>query len=390
MGFSSNFGEVARAVAPEMVALRRDLHRYPELGWSEHRTTRKVAERFYALGLQPVVRAEGTGLTVEVGTGGPVVGFRADLDGLPVDEHTDVPFRSEHDGFMHACGHDAHTAIAVGIASALAGSAELGGTVRFLFQPAEECIPGGAQTMCDEGAVDGLSAVAAFHVDPSLAPGRIGVRLGGITGASDRMLIKIGGPGGHTSRPHKTVDLAYAAGRVLTELPALLRHGVDPREPLAVVFGRVNGGSADNVIPTEIELGGTVRLLDLDLWRTLPKLVEQHVHDLVSPLGATAEVQYERGAPPVVNQALVVDAFDRAGRALLGDEAVVSTHQSLGAEDFAWFLESVPGALIRLGAALPDRTVDLHSSTFDIDEACIETGIAVGAAALVDLLETVA
>ena len=390
MGFSSNFGEVARAVAPEMVALRRDLHRYPELGWSEHRTTRKVAERFYALGLQPVVRAEGTGLTVEVGTGGPVVGFRADLDGLPVDEHTDVPFRSEHPGFMHACGHDAHTAIAVGIASVLARSPELGGTVRFLFQPAEECIPGGAQTMCEEGAVDGMSAVAAFHVDPSLAPGRIGVRLGGITGASDRMLIRIGGPGGHTSRPHKTVDLAYAAGRVLTELPALLRHGVDPREPLAVVFGRVNGGSADNVIPTEIELGGTVRLLDLDLWRTLPKLVEQHVHDLVSPLGATAEVQYERGAPPVVNQALVVDAFDRAGRALLGDESVVTTHQSLGAEDFAWFLESVPGALIRLGAGLPDRTVDLHSSSFDIDEACIETGIAVGAAALVDLLETVA
>jgi amidohydrolase len=389
MGFSSNLGELARAVAPEMVALRRDLHRYPELGWSEHRTTRKVAERFYALGLQPVVRAEGTGLTVEVGTGDPVVGFRADLDGLPIDEHTEVPFRSEHAGFMHACGHDAHTAIAVGIASVLVQAPELAGTVRFLFQPAEECIPGGAQTMCDEGAADGLSAVAAFHVDPSLAAGRIGVRLGGITGASDRMHIRIGGPGGHTSRPHKTVDLGYAAGRVLTELPTLLRHGVDPRVPLAVVFGRVNGGSADNVIPTEIELGGTVRLLDLDLWRTLPKLVEQHVHDLVAPLGATAEVQYERGAPPVVNQARVVDAFDRVGRAMLGDEAVVPTHQSLGAEDFAWFLESVPGALIRLGAALPDRTVDLHSSTFDIDEACVETGIAVGAAALVDLLGTV-
>ena len=389
MGFSNIFGELARAVAPEMVALRRDLHRYPELAWGEHRTTRKVAERCYALGLQPVVRPEGTGLTVEVGVGGPVVGFRADLDGLPVDEHTDVPFRSEHPGVMHACGHDAHTAIAVGIATALARTPDLAGTVRFIFQPAEECIPGGAQAMCGDGAADDLSAIAAFHVDPSLATGRIGLRHGGITGASDRMLITIGGPGGHTSRPHKSVDLAYAAGRVLTELPSLLRHGVDPREPLAVVFGRVNGGSADNVIPTEIELGGTVRLLNLDLWRTMPKLVEQHVHDLVSPLGATAAVDYERGSPPVVNQPAVVDAFDRTGRAMLGDEAVVPTHQSLGAEDFAWFLESVPGALIRLGAALPDRTVDLHSSTFDIDEACIETGIAVGAAALVDLLGTV-
>ncbi len=155
------------------------------------------------------------------------------------------------------------------------------------------------------------------------------------------------------------------------------------------MFGRVSGGSADNVIPSEIELGGTVRMLNLDLWRTMPKLVEQHVHDLVAPLGASAEVVYERGAPPVVNQALVVDTFDRVTRTVLGDDAVAGTHQSLGSEDFSWFLESVPGALIRLGAALPDRAVDLHSDTFDLDERCIETGIAVGAAALVDLLETV-
>ncbi|CAN5449084.1 MAG: amidohydrolase [Acidimicrobiia bacterium] len=389
MGSPNAFGELARAVAPEMVELRRDLHRYPEVGWSEHRTTRKVAERLYDLGLEPRIRPQGTGLTVEIGEGGPVVAFRADLDGLPVEERTDIPFRSEHPGVMHACGHDAHTAIGVGIATAITRYPGLRGTVRFLFQPAEECIPGGAQAMCAESAVDGVSAIAAFHVDPALPAGRIGLRLGGITGASDRMVIRLSGPGGHTSRPHQTVDLAYAAGRVLTELPALLRHGVDPREPLVVVFGRVSGGGAENVIPTEIELGGTARMLNLDLWRTLPKLVEQHVHDLVAPLGATAEVHHERGAPPVVNHAVVVAAFERAGRELLGGDNVVTTYQSLGAEDFAWYLESVPGALIRLGAAVPDRSVDLHSGIFEIDEACIETGIAVGAAALVDLLATV-
>ncbi|MBA2337839.1 MAG: amidohydrolase [Acidimicrobiia bacterium] len=389
MGSRNPFGDLARAVAPEMVELRRELHRYPEVGWSEHRTTRKVAERLYDLGLQPRVRPEGAGLTVDVGEGLPIVAFRADLDALPVEEATDLPFRSEHPGVMHACGHDAHTAIGVGIATALTRHRQVPGTVRFLFQPAEECIPGGAQAMCAEGAVNGVSAIAAFHVDPALAAGSIGLRLGGITGASDRMVIRLRGPGGHTSRPHRTVDLAYAAGRVLTELPVLLRQGVDPREPLAVVFGRIEGGTAENVIPTEIELGGTTRTLNLDLWRTMPKLVEQHVHDLVASLGATAEILHERGAPPVVNHAVAISAFDRAGRAVLGDDAVTTTYQSLGAEDFAWYLESIPGGLIRLGAAVPGRSIDLHSDRFDIDEASIETGIAVGAAAMVDLLTTV-
>ena len=153
------------------------------------------------------------------------------------------------------------------------------------------------------------------------------------------------------------------------------------------MFGRIQGGSAENVIPTQIELGGTVRLFNLDLWRTMPKLVEQHVHDLVAPLGAGAEVMYVQGSPPVVNDRRVVDAFVTAGEAVLGDGHVTSTHQSLGSEDFAWFLESVPGALIRLGAAIPDRTVDLHSATFDVDEACIEMGIRVGTAAMIELLE---
>ena len=380
--------ELARAIAPSMVELRRDIHSYPEVGWSEHRTTRKVAERLLAMGLQPVIRAAGTGLVVEIGQGDRVVGFRADLDALPIQEENTAPYRSQHPGVMHACGHDVHTAIAVGMAGVLAELGEdLRGRVRLIFQPAEEQIPGGASVLCEEGAADDLAAIAAFHVDPSLPAGSIGVRNGGVTGASDRMVIRLTGPGGHTSRPHQTVDLAYATGRVITDLPGMLRHGVDPRETIALVFGRIQGGSAENVIPTQIELGGTVRLFNMDLWRTMPKLVEQHVHDLVAPLGAGAEVMYVQGSPPVVNDRRVVDAFVTAGEAVLGDGHVASTHQSLGSEDFAWFLESVPGALIRLGAAIPDRTVDLHSATFDVDEACIEMGIRVGTAAMIELLE---
>ena len=371
-----------------MVALRRDIHEYPEVGWSEHRTTRKVAEHLRAWGLHPVIRAAGTGLVVEVGDGDRVVGFRADLDALPIQEETDASYRSQHSGVMHACGHDVHTAIGVGMAGVLAELGDaLAGRVRLVFQPAEEQIPGGASVMCEEGAADNLSAIAAFHVDPSLPVGNIGVRHGGITGASDRLIIRLAGPGGHTSRPHQTVDLAYAAGRVITDLPGLLRHGVDPRETIALVFGRIEGGSAENVIPTQIELGGTVRLFNLDLWRMMPKVVEQHVHDLVAPLGAKAEVSYVQGSPPVVNDRVVVDAFETAGTTLLGGGHVTETHQSLGSEDFAWFLESVPGALIRLGAALPDRMVDLHSATFDVDESCIETGIGVGVAAMLELLD---
>lgn len=381
--------EHARAITPEMVALRRDLHSYPEVGWAEHRSTRKVAEKLLDLGLRPTVRAAGTGVVIDVGSGERLVGFRADLDALPISEENDVPYRSQHPGVMHACGHDVHTAIGVGIATVLSHLSpdELPGRVRLIFQPAEEQIPGGASALCMEGVVDGMAAIAAFHVDPSLPAGSIGLRRGGITGASDRVTIRLHGPGGHTSRPHQTVDLAYAAGRVITDLPGLLRYGVDPRETIAVVFGRIAGGSADNVIPTQVELGGTVRLFNLDLWRTMHKMVEQYVHDLVAPLGAAADVTYTQGSPPVVNHDRVIDAFETAGRAVLGEPKVTGTHQSLGSEDFAWYLEEVPGALIRLGAALPDRATDLHSATFDVDEACIEYGIRVGTMALLELLE---
>lgn len=378
---------LAADLAPSMIELRRDLHRNPEVGWTEYRTTRRVAEVLTERGLAPRVRAEGTGLTVEIGSGEPVVGFRADMDALPIQEEAQPEYRSERDGVMHACGHDVHTAVGVGVASALAELGDIPGTVRVIFQPAEEQIPGGAMTLCDEGVHDGLAALIAFHVDPSLEPGHIGIRRGGITGASDRVVIRLHGPGGHTSRPHQTVDLIYVAGRVITNLPLLIRHGIDPRETVLVVFGRIEGGSAENVIPTTVELGGTIRLFDLELWRTMPKLLEGVVSDLVRPLGATAEIDYHRGSPPVVNHDVVTGIVSQAAVAALGGDAVKPTHQSLGSEDFAWYLEQVPGALLRLGSALPERKVDLHSATFDVDEKAIETGILVGAEAMVHLLE---
>jgi amidohydrolase len=378
---------LAAEIAPEMIEVRRDLHRHPEVGWTEHRSTRKVAEQLLAWGIKPHIRPEGTGLIADVGSGDTAVGFRADLDGLPIDEEATPPYASTVPGVMHACGHDAHTAIGLGAAWVLSQYADLPGTARFIFQPAEEMIPGGAQNLRDAGVHRSLSAITAFHVDPSLTAGKVGIRSGGITGASDRFIIRLSGPGGHTSRPHQTVNILYVAARIITDVPQLIRHNIDPRETVLVVFGSVQGGSAANVIPTHVELQGTVRLFDLDLWREMPKRMESLVAEIAGPLGATPELEYTRGSPPVVNDADVIAKVESAAAAVLGVHNVEHTHQSLGAEDFAWFLEDIPGALIRLGAALPNRRVDLHSASFDIDESAIETGILVASETLLRLLE---
>ena len=382
-----DLARLAAEIAPRMIDVRRDLHQNPEVGWSEHRTTRKVAEALLEWDIKPQIRPEGTGLIAEIGEGEATVGFRADLDALPISEEAAPPYVSIVPGVMHACGHDAHSAIGLGTAWVLKQYGDLPGTARFIFQPAEETIPGGAQALRTDCVHRGLSAITAFHVDPSLEAGKVGIRTGGITGASDRFIIRLSGPGGHTSRPHQTVNLLYAAARVITDLPQLIRHNIDPRETVLVVFGTIHGGSAANVIPTHIELQGTVRLFDMDLWREMPKRIEALVAEMVGPLGAAAEVDYIAGSPPVVNDAAVIGQVELAATAALGADNVVHTHQSLGAEDFAWFLEDIPGALIRLGAALPNRSVDLHSASFDIDESAIETGILVASATILRLLE---
>jgi amidohydrolase len=380
--------KLVAAASDAAIELRRSIHRRPEVGHSEFLTTNRLAEFLSESGLQPRIREEGTGLTVDVGAGdGPLVAFRADLDGLPISEQNVLPYASEVAGVMHACGHDAHAAIGAGIARVLGGYDDLPGRVRFVFQPAEETIPGGAVAMVREGVMEGVSGIVAFHVDPSIPPGSVGIRADAITGASDRLNVTLSGPGGHTSRPHQTVDLVHAAARLVIDLPAHLQRMNDPRNPVVVVFGRITGGSAENVIPVNVELGGTIRLFDLELWRTLPPLVERLVHETVAPLGASAKVRYEQGSPPVVNDLSVIETIREAATEALGNDSVLPTHQSLGSEDFSWFLESAPGALIRLGSALPDRRVDLHSADFDIDERAIPTGMLVGTTALIRMIE---
>lgn len=379
-------GLVAEAL-PAVTEIRRAIHRHPELSFHEFTTTQRVADLLADRGLKPIVRPEGTGLLVEVGQPGRTVGFRADLDALPIQEPADNPFASQVPGVMHACGHDAHTAIAAGIALVLA-RLDLPGRVRIVFQPGEESFPGGALTLVREGVTEGLSAIVAFHVDPTLPAGQVGLRTGTVTGSADRFLIRLEGPGGHTARPHRTVDLVYAAGRVITELPALLDRIVDPRRPLTIVFGRVQGGTAFNVIPTVVELGGTVRTLDPDLWSEIPMLLESLASQIVVPIGAKASVSHQTGIPPVVNDPTVIDVARVAIAEALGPGAVTSTDTSMGAEDFSRYLEHVPGALLRLGSAPNHGMSDLHSAGFVFNEAALEVGMVAGAATLLRLLST--
>lgn len=380
--------DLARRIVPDIIELRRAIHMEPELGWFEIETSKRVAGALERFGVVPQVRTSGLGLIADVGEGDNAVGFRADLDALPIAELNEVPYRSRTENVMHACGHDVHTAVGVGIAAVLAALEDVDGRVRFVFQPAEEKIPGGATELRAERVHEGLRCIIGFHVDPTLEPGKVGLRIGGITGASDRFRVHLSGPGGHTSRPHQTVDLVHAAGRVITELPEVIRQTIDPREPLALVFGTMQGGNAENVIPTEVMIGGTARMFDHDLWRDMPKMIEKAVGDLVHPSGARFELDYYRGSPPTVNDEHVIHTIRGAVAEALGPDADVETHQSLGSEDFAWYLEDIPGALIRLGSGITGRTVDLHSATFDIDESAIETGIIAGVASLLALLDS--
>jgi amidohydrolase len=360
----------------ELIAVRRDLHAHPEVAYAEKRTTDVVVEWLRLLGLTPAVLPGGAGAICDIGAGPDVIALRADLDALPIPDHKDVSYRSRTPGVCHACGHDAHTAILLGAAAVLARM-DLPGRVRLLFQPAEETFPGGARNVIAAGAMNDVSSVYALHCDPRLDTGHVGLRVGPITAACDRVDVHLSGPGGHTGRPHLTADIAYALGRLMTDLPGLLSRRVDPRAAVSLVWGSVQAGNAPNAIPTSGIARGTLRMLDHATWNIAEALVRELIDQLVEPTGAVAETTYERGVPPVVNDADCVEIQREAVALALGAHAVADTEQSMGGEDFAWYIEHAPGALARLGVRPPGAQVsyDLHQSTFDIDEAALAVGV---------------
>jgi amidohydrolase len=367
-----------------LIGLRRHLHAHPELSGEEHGTAAFLAERLAEAGLEPRMLPAGNGLVCDIGADGgpaepdevgPMVALRADLDALPLPDTKDVPYRSTVDGVCHACGHDVHVTVVLGAGLALAATGDLPGRVRLILQPKEEVFPSGAPDMIAAGALDGVSAIYAVHCDPKIGAGVVGLRFGPLTAAADAIRVDLSGPGGHTARPHNTADLVNALGRVVTEVPALLARRVDPRAGLSLVFGAVQAGRAANAIPQTGYAAGTVRVLDRDAWQAAPDLITRLVHEVVAPTGATAEVHYTRGVPPVVNEPRATALLAAACGDALGRDALVDTPQSMGGEDFAWYLDHVPGAMARLGVGRPGEQLDLHQGSFDVDERAIAAGV---------------
>jgi amidohydrolase len=374
---SSIIEAVLEKYADDLIDLRRDLHAHPELSWSENRTTAVVADRLTQAGLD-VRLTKGTGLIAELGDRGPVIALRADLDALPVEDTTGEIWASTTPGVAHACGHDVHTTGLIGAALALAevhARGLLDGRVRFLFQPAEEVMPGGALQLMEQGALDQVVRIFMLHCDPTVDVGQIGLREGPLTGAADALDVRLTGRGGHTSRPHLTEDLTFALGKVLTELPAILSRRLDPRAGVSVVWGSVRAGSAHNVIPGAGQVSGTVRMLDAVAWADAENLVRRLIDQIVAPYGVTAVVDYKRGVPPVVNESESTRIMGAAIERVLGRNGLVSTAQSLGGEDFGWYLDRVPGAMARLGTRTPGGpTYDLHQGNLRIDERATAIG----------------
>ncbi|MGN6251962.1 MAG: amidohydrolase [Marmoricola sp.] len=373
---------------PELVAFRRDLHAHPELAWNERRTVAQVASRLERAGIASTPLPRG-GLVAEVGRPeGPVVALRADLDALPVEDRTDDPWRSTVAGVAHACGHDVHTTALLGAGLALASLGEaLPGRVRLVFQPAEEIMPGGALTSIAAGVLDGVERIFMLHCDPGLDVGTVGLRDGALTGAADSLDVQLRGSGGHTSRPHLTEDLTFALAKLVTELPAVLSRRMDPRSGVSVVWGLVRAGSAVNVVPAVGRAAGTVRMLDILAWADAEGIVRETVEQIIAPYGVTAEIAYTRGVPPVVNDHVSTRLLTRAVAGVVGEDGAAASPQSLGGEDFAWYLEKVPGAMGRLGTRTPGGpTYDLHQGDLRVDERSIGIGAQVLAAVAVEAL----
>lgn len=375
----------------ELVAIRRDLHAHPEPSWEEQRTTAVLLDRLHAAHLPARVGPTGTGVICDVGSDGPLVAIRGDIDALRLPDTKDVAYRSTVEGVCHACGHDVHATATLGAALALAHELDRPGAhgrVRVILQPAEEAVPGGALSLVKAGVIDDVEAIFALHADPSRAVGTVAVSAGPITSAADQLEIRLRGPGGHTGRPHETADLAHIAARVVVDLPSGLNRLSDPRDGLNVTFGSIQVGDAPNVIATEAVLQGSLRASGRGAWEAAAPLVPKLLHAIVDPLGATWELEHRTGAPPIVNDPWAAEMVARAAAAVVGTDHVVAAEQSAGGEDFSWYGDHARLAYFRLGVWDPAHLqVDLHAGAFDVHERAIGLGARVLAGAALAALD---
>ena len=369
----------SHAISEELIEWRRDFHIHPEIAFDLHRTSKIVADELEKMGYR-VRRGVGkTGVVAEIGEGGKLVAIRADMDALPIFEQNEFEYASQTPGAMHACGHDAHTAMALG-AALLLSKEKLPGRVRFLFQPCEETTDeedkSGAQRMAAEGAMDGVDYVIAQHVDPAQPVGTIGINAGPCSGGVDSWVATIKGKGGHGAHPDQTVDPFHLLANVILGLNGIVSRRIDPFEPAVVSIGSVNGGFAENVIPDEVKMMGTVRFTNKEVQMRIREEMKR-VFGMARIMGGDYELRFVYGGPPMINDEMVSDAIKETGADLLGSDNVHEIGKTMGAEDFSVFLEMAPGAMFTLGTQKKGHEeYKLHHPKFDLDERALPIGTA--------------
>ena len=379
--------QATRAIEEHLVAIRRDLHAHPELAFEEVRTAGVVAAELTRLGIPHQQKVGRTGVvgTIKGGRPGPTLAIRADMDALPIHELTGLPFASTVVGKMHACGHDIHTSTLLGVAAVLQGMApQLAGTVRLVFQPAEEAL-GGAEAMIADGVLDGVDLALGFHNQPEVPAGRFAFVRGAPLAAADRLTITVSGRSGHAAHPHTTVDPIVAACHLVTQLQTVVAREQRPIHPCVVTIGAIHAGTVGNIIPDECVLRGTVRTLHPAARDIAESAIKRLCAGIETGMRVRIDVQYHRGAPSLVNDDAVLDRMMAAVRQQFGD--VIDENQpSMGAEDFAYMAQRVPAAHLGVGSGQPGRQDKLHNSGYQPDESCIAAGVQALSRAAVEML----
>ncbi len=376
----SRIKDIAKDLAPRLIEIRRHLHSHPELSGQEYQTAAYAAGVLSSSGLHVQELVGKTGVVGELpgsGADARVLAIRTDMDALPIQERTELEYASRQVGIMHACGHDVHTTVGLGTAMVLSQIGEpLAGTVRFLFQPAEETAQG-ASWMIQDQVMRGVSGIFSVHAFPTIPAGSIGVRYGALTAAADDLELTIIGESGHGARPHEAVDAIWIASQLITTLQQAISRTHNPLRPVVLTIGQINGGRAPNVIADQVKLLGTVRSLHPETSATLPEWIEQIVASVCHAFGARYEMKYRRGVPSVQNDPILTQIIESAAQDSWGSDRVeLLVEPSLGAEDFALYLEHAPGTMFRLGVAFPDQpNYPLHHPKFHVDETAIVTGV---------------
>lgn len=369
----------AQEISPLLSGWRREFHRHPEISFREHRTAARVAEVMQGLGYRVRTGVGRTGVVADLGEGHPIVAVRADMDALPINEMNETPYASKVPGMMHACGHDSHTAMALGVATLLTRE-QFNGTVRFLFQPSEEAADdegiSGAPRMISDGAMEGVDFVLGLHVDPTTPVGSIRNAAGPASGGVDSWFATIYGHGGHGARPQDAIDPIHISAHVLLALHAIVSRRLDPFAPAVVSVGSIHAGQAENVIPEHVDLNGTIRFLDPAVQEKIHAEIER-AFQVARIFGGDYRLKIEIGTPPMINDEAVVNTINAAAADLLGSDNVLPPVDGLGAEDFGCFSEIAPGAMFSLGCRIEGDPRALHNPRFDLDEGCLAVGAAV-------------